>query len=106
MASTVTIDSGQDGRGSGGDKFVRRGKMNLGVYATNGVAVTAAQLELVAVNDLQVQPAGGYVFEYVKSTGKVKAYVEEAVAAGGPLLELANTTDITAIEPRFRAEGI
>jgi hypothetical protein len=108
MASTVTLDSTDaGGRGSGGDTFIRRGTVNLGVYATNGVAVSKTQLELaVVVEDLDVRPAAGYVFVWDKSAGKVVAYWgDNNNASDGPGVEVPNATDLTAVVARFRAEG-
>lgn len=106
MASTVTLDSGQDGRGAAGDKFTRRGSLTLGTYATGGVAVTKAQLDLpVAINDLDLGSSGGYLAEWVKSTGLVKVYVDKTPAAATPLGEVANATDLSAISFRFTAQG-
>lgn len=109
MASTITLDTGSVGRGNAGDKFIRRGSGNLGVYATNGIAVTPAQLELTSLGDLDVGNPAGYVLEWVQSTGKVKAYRgKDPGNAGGadiPLVEVANAVDLSAVTFRFRAEG-
>lgn len=72
MASTMTLTG--DWLQSAGSRTQTHGTGNLGVYATNGVAVTAAQLGLGAIDSLIINPAGGYTFEYVASTGKIKAY--------------------------------
>lgn len=61
-----------------GNKRQTSGTGNLGVYATDGVAVSAAQLGLGRIDSLVIDPAGGYIFEYVASTGKVKAYSSAA----------------------------
>jgi hypothetical protein len=91
----------------GGTTYQRRGTVNLGVYATNGVAVTAAQLNCSQILDLDISPAGGIVFEYVPATGKVKAYRQrDPAAAGGAdiaLPEVTNAVDLTAVVARFNA---
>ena len=78
-----------------------RGTGNLGTYATSGIAVTAAQCGLGTMDELIIDPAGGYVFEYVKSTGLVKAYVAGATLpdvivtggqAAGPALQITPDT--------------
>lgn len=103
MASSVSISVG--GKYATGNKFRRHGTGNLGTYATGGVAITAAQLALSVIDDLQVMPAGGYVFEWNKTTGLVLAYEEEAAAAGGPLLEVGNGTNLAGVTFRFEAVG-
>lgn len=57
-----------------GNRMQTSGTGNLGVYATAGISVTAGQLGLGRIDSLIIDPAGGYSFEYVASTGKVKAY--------------------------------
>lgn len=76
MASTVTLAG--DWLESVGNKRATSGTINLGIYATNGVAVSAAQVGLGVIDRLDIQPTGGYVFEYIPSTGKVKAYRRDA----------------------------
>lgn len=105
MASTITLDPGPLGRGAAGDKFIRRGSGNLGVYATNGVAVTLGQFEFAKeISDLDAGTAGGYVLEFDKTNMKIKAYRQ--TAASSALIEVPNATDITASVFRFRAEGV
>lgn len=40
---------------------------------------------------------GSYNFVYDRSNEKLLVFVEEAVAAGGPLVEAGNTTDLSAL---------
>lgn len=110
MASTVTFDTGQDGRGAAGDKLVRRGTLNLGTYATNGVALTKAQLDLpVSINHLDVGSSAGYIAEWDKTNQKVKVYRQKDPAAAGgadiALPEVANAVDLSAVNFRFFAMG-
>lgn len=79
MASTITLTG--DWMISLGNRFQTTGTGNLGTYATNGIAVTAAQLGLGTIYSLVIDPAGGYLFEYVASTGKIKAYVHGGFAS-------------------------
>lgn len=72
MASTITLTG--DWLISMGNRRQVSGTGNLGTYATSGIAVSAAQCGLGVLDSLVIQPAGGYTFEYVPSTGKVKAY--------------------------------
>lgn len=105
MAATITLDPEPDGFGVAADVKIRRGVLNLGTYATGGVAVTRGALQLSAsVVDLDVRPAGGYVFEWIKSSGKVLAYWQTGVDDTA-LGEVDDSTDISAVSARFRAEG-
>jgi hypothetical protein len=79
MASTITLAG--DWLISLGNKAQTSGTGNLGTYATGGVAVTPGQVGLGRIDSLVIDPAGGYVFQYVASTGKVKAYTLGGVAA-------------------------
>jgi len=113
MSATVTLDSGSAGRDAMHSRFIRRGTMNLGTYATGGIAVTKATFDLwhsmVALN---VRPSGGYVAEFVPTTagvlnaGKVVAYYgDNNNASDGPLIEVPDTTDLSAVNFRFEATG-
>lgn len=108
-ALAVTFDAQPAGRSTMFPRKVRRGAVSLGTYATNGVAITARNLELARLDELDVAPSGGYVFEYVPSTGKIKAFRQKDPAAAGgadiPLPEVANAVDLSAITPRFFASG-
>jgi hypothetical protein len=108
MASTVTIES--NGRSYQFPSKVRRGTMTLGTYATNGVVVAGSQFELYGrLDDLRVDPAGGYVPRWDKTNGKVLVYRQKDPAAAGgadiALPEVANGVDLSSISFRFRAEG-
>lgn len=79
MPSTITLSG--DWMTSLGNRRGTSGTGNLGTYATNGVAVSAAQLGLGTIYSFTIDPASGYIFEYVASTGKVKAYVHGGFAS-------------------------
>ena len=99
MALTVTKIAGRespepDGRGW----LTFRSVAFDASYPTGGEAISDAELGFSKAPDfVDIPPKSGYVFEYVASTKKIKVYVEEAVAAGGPLLEAGNTTDLSAL---------
>ena len=110
MAVVVTFDSAATGRGAAGDRAVRRGTITLGTYATGGVAVTKATFDLWhSLDHVDLNPAGGYVCEWIKSSGLVKVYDQKDPAAVGgadiPLPEVGNGVDISGTSFRFRAEG-
>lgn len=99
MASTVTLDANQVVRNR---KF---GAISLGnPYASGGIAVTPQQFGFSnAIQHLQVAPSGGYVFEYVPSTKKVKAYLTGASLSG--VLAEAGAADLSGVNARFEAVG-
>lgn len=105
MASTVTITN----RFVQGNRACRNGTVTLGTYASGGVAVTAAQLELSQLLDLDVRAAGGYVAEWDKTAGKVKLYQQKDPAnAGGadiPGPEVGSV-DVSATVFKFKCEGV
>lgn len=109
MASTIAVTN----RIVQGNRYVRNGTGNLGVYATSGVAITRGQLELGAsIKDLRIDNAGGYNFEVsalTDASATVKAYRQKDPAnAGGadiPAPEVANSVDLSAVTFRYRAEG-
>jgi hypothetical protein len=64
-----------------GNRRQTSGTGNIGTYVTNGIAVAAAQVGLGVLQSLVVDPAGGYTFEWVASTGKIKAYLGSGALA-------------------------
>lgn len=70
MAATITRE---DTKWSLGQLKVL-GTLNLGSYATGGVSVTAGLFGLSRIEDLIIDPAGGYTFEFDKTNSKIKAY--------------------------------
>lgn len=109
MSATITIVN----RRAAGNRFIREGTGNLGVYATGGIAVTKSQFELPAsLKDLEVRNAGGYSFEIISLTDAgctIKAYDEkDPGAAGGADIadpQVGNTIDLSAVTFRFVASG-
>lgn len=90
-----------------GDRAERTGTGNLGVYATGGIALTKAQFNLVALKDLDIRPAGGYIFSVTALTDAgctILAY-DTGSAANAALSQVQDTTDLSAITFRFRADG-
>lgn len=110
MASSITIDTGADGRYVQGSKYIRKGSGNVGVYATNGVAVTPAQFEFPgSIDHLDLGVSAGIVFEYDKTNKKIKAYRQKDPAAAGgadiALPEVTNGVDLSTNVFRFLAHG-
>lgn len=72
---------------------------NLGVYATNGVAVTPNQLGMGRIDGMIITPqagGAGFQFSWDQANSKIKAHwgdnANGAAAAG---IEVTNATDLT-----------
>jgi hypothetical protein len=74
-------------------------------YPTGGYTLSAATLGMQGVASLTAHPTAGYVFEYIQSTGKLKAFRDATPAAAAPLPEVANATDLSAVTVRVTAHG-
>lgn len=83
------------------------GTLNLGTYATGGVAVTGAQVKCPSnLFVLDVGHSGGYSFEFIQTSssgGAIKAFQQSA--ATGALSEVPNNTNLSGVNPRFVAFG-
>lgn len=110
MAASVVFDAQPGGKSTMFPRKLRRGTVSLNTYATDGVAVTPALFALNRIDDLRVDSTGGFVFEFLPSTAKVKAYRQKDPAAAGgadiALPEVANGVDLSAALSRFRCEGV
>lgn len=102
MSSTITLTG--DWLISAGNRKQSRGTGNLGTYATGGVAVTPSQVGLGIIDSFIVNPAGGYVFTYDPTAGKVLAYWTGA-STTAVLAEVTTSTNLAAITFTFLAEG-
>ena len=84
------------------------GTLNLGnSYATGGMAVTPSQVGLPnKLFYLDISNANGLTFQYIPSTGKIKAFWSSA--AGNRLAEVTAATDLSAVadQPQFQAFGV
>lgn len=77
-------------------------------YATGGLSFTPANVGLSEFDVVLISPhagVGGYTIQYDYTTNKLLVFVEEAVAAGGPLLEVANATDLSTLKARILCVG-
>ena len=66
-------------------------------YPTGGESLTAAMLGLSTVVFLIAQPTSGYVFEYNYTDSKLLAYYGNYDAADGVLIDVPDTTDLSAV---------
>lgn len=76
-------------------------------YPTGGEALTAAQLGLKQIETLEVvESPDGYFFDYDRANSKLKAfYVDNNNASDGPIIQVPDTTDLSAVNGRLRARG-
>lgn len=78
-------------------------------YPTNGEAVTPADFGLTQLTDLRLEAGpGGYVPVWNQSTTAAKLKVlmgDNNNASDGPLIEVANTTNLSAVVARYTATG-
>lgn len=68
-------------------------------YTTGGESLTTAQLGFSKAPDwVEIDPKGGYVFEYDKTNQKVKAYrADYDAVADGALIEVAAAVNLSAV---------
>ena len=73
MAATISVSKQVHSNG----ELRSYGTLNLGVYATGGVAVTPSQFKLgkFHTGGLRLNTSGGYTAEYDATTGKIKAAI-------------------------------
>lgn len=69
------------------------------LYQTNGMSLLNSKLGVDSVSMIAIAPTSGYVFEYVVSTKKVKAYYVPTGtnASAAALGEVAVNTDLSAL---------
>lgn len=73
-------------------------------YATGGDTLTAAQLGLGRIKQIQIDAIGPYDYAYNATTGKVQAFWTGA-ALSGVLAEVTATTNLSAIPAQVEAWG-
>lgn len=93
-----------------GDEREHYGTLNLGVYATNGVAFTPGTFGLNKLSDLEIDNTGflgaanaanlRHAVED-KANAKILAFYENA----GALTQVANGVDLSTLTLRWRARG-
>lgn len=67
-------------------------------YPTGGEVLTAGDLQLVSVMKVDAQLTSGYGFQYDHANEKLLAYYgDNNNASDGPLIQVPNTTDLSAI---------
>lgn len=78
-------------------------------YDTGGESLTPADVGLSSftIVDPCVDAADlpGYIVHFNYTTNKLMVFVEEAVAAGGPLLEVAAATNLATLKVRVLVVG-
>lgn len=78
-------------------------------YPTGGEAFSLAGVGVTRLDQLDVFPGGGYVFEWDRSTTSPKVlayYGDNNNASDGPLIQVPDTTNLSTVtNVRFRARG-
>ena len=106
MAATVTRSPANAGRGEDvwGRRRVHLFRVTLdSSYPTGGETLGLSALGVQDKSNAayfiqQRAPlTGGYTYVYDRANDKLIVFVEEAVAAGGPLVEAAAATDLSAV---------
>ena len=88
-----------------GNKRVHIGTATLSSsYATGGDTWTENDFGMLAVDQLQLETAGGTIFEPDLTNKKIKA-LRSGDAAQSVLVEVANGDDLSGITFRFTATG-
>jgi hypothetical protein len=76
-------------------------------YATGGEPLTAGDLGLASIVFAAAMSAGGYVFSYDVLNSKLLAYRgDNANGSVGPMIEVANAVDLSAVTTRVMALGV
>jgi hypothetical protein len=102
MASSITLAG--DWMLSVGNRRMVVGSGNLGTYTTGGIAITPAQVGLGTIDYFDISQSGGYTFEYIPSSGKMKAYWDSG-SAGAVLSEVTNATNLSSTVFQFEVTG-
>lgn len=75
-------------------------------YPTGGEAITAAQLGLSFVDAALCSSSTGHIARYDKTNAKIKMfYADYDAVADGALIEVPNTTDLSAVTVTVVAYG-
>lgn len=77
-------------------------------YPTGGEALSANAIGLAVIDHLEVDPNGGFAFQYDYTNGTVLVYYGDYNAAqDGSLIEVPDTTDLSTLTAvRFLATGV
>jgi hypothetical protein len=77
-------------------------------YITNGEPLTAAEFGLASIEAIIATPANndGYVPSWDRTNSKlIMLYGDNNNAADGPLIEVPNTTDLSAVQVTLQVIG-
>lgn len=98
MALTLTLLDSNHASDLRGDQISFAGEAS---YATGGSDFTALFNEKVkqsrTILSVVVVDCGGYVVAFDPATGKLKIYYSNSDAADGPLIEVPNATNLSAV---------
>lgn len=75
-------------------------------YATGGEAATPEQMGLTVINAVIALPSGGYICEYDEENEKLLVYyANNDGSADGPLVEVADKTNLSEVTVKVLAIG-
>jgi hypothetical protein len=74
-------------------------------YPTGGEPIAASSFGMRQIHTILFNDASGYVLGFDRVNQKVKVYVEEAVAAGGPLVEVSDGANLSSLSVDMIAIG-
>ena len=66
-------------------------------YPTGGEPLTPSDFDLVSIDWIQTQDGVGYALYYDRTNSKLLAYYGNFDAADGPLIQVPNATDLSAV---------
>ena len=101
----MAIASTRDPQRSNG-QLIRTGTITFDAsYPTNGEAITAADVGLSVIRRILCHSRSGYVVAWNGSTSAPKLVAYRQTAASSALVEVPNTTDLSATVVDFVAYG-
>ena len=104
MAATTTINTGPEVPGN--RKITTATVTFDSSYATGGEAIALADLGLLRLDHLVVDAGAGYLAKWDGSTTAPKILLYRQTAATSALVEVPNTTDMSAISVKVLALGV
>lgn len=112
MALTIVPNQTTQSSDVWGRQVVRVARVTFdSSYATGGESLTPASVGMSSFTfvdpqvDASVAAHAGRIIQFDYTANKLLVFVEEAVAAGGPLLEAAAATDLSTLVVRVLCVG-
>lgn len=93
---------------SSGDQFKVIGTITFdSSYPTGGETLTVSNLGLAYLEDMSFTDSSGYTYDITIAAGGATAVIKVYWSAGSAaaMAEVSNTTDLSAVAPKFVAYG-